>query len=111
MPATAAFPASSALSATDLLALGVLTLLWLFGLGWAGWQAWRATRGRLYWVACLALIVAGTVALGIARPDSPDSGEMPAGFALGVLVTFAGLAATTAGCAWQAIRRLRDPRA
>ncbi|WP_414439285.1 hypothetical protein [Burkholderia sp. 22PA0106] len=106
MPAT--FPVSSF---TDLLALGVLALLWLFGLIWAGWQAWHAKRGRLYWVACLALIVAGSVALAIAHPDSPDSGEMPSGFTLGVLVTFAGLAATSAGCAWQAIRRLRDPRA
>ncbi|WP_186024625.1 hypothetical protein [Burkholderia gladioli] len=109
MPASSSF--AQAATATDLIALGTLALLYLLGLGWAGWHALRATRGRLYWVACLALIAAGTLAAVFALPDTPDSGEMPAGFALGVMVSFAGLAATAAGCAWQAIRRLREPRA
>ncbi|WLE62653.1 hypothetical protein GIY62_19840 [Burkholderia plantarii] len=108
MPASATLAQASPV--TDLVALGVLALLYVCGLGWAGWQALRATRGRLYWVICVALLAAGALAMAIARPDTPDSGEMPAGFALGVLVAFAGLVATAAGCAWQAIRKLRDPR-
>ncbi|MEX3582221.1 MAG: hypothetical protein VB137_05590 [Burkholderia sp.] len=45
------------------------------------------------------LIALGTPAMVFARPDTADSGEMPAGFALGVMVSFAGLATTAAGCA------------
>jgi drug/metabolite transporter (DMT)-like permease len=97
-------------SATDLIALGVLALLYLFGLGTALYQAYARPRGRLYWLACLALIVAGSGLMAFAPPASPDSGEMPPGFGLGVLVVFAGVAAVSAGCAWRAISRLRRPR-
>ncbi len=103
-------PALASLSFTDLIALGTLALIYLCGLGWAAWQARRATRARLYWVVCLALIAGGTLASVIAHPDALDGGKMAAGFALGVGVIFAGLATTAAGCAWQAIHRLRGAR-
>lgn len=102
--------ASTTQSATDLIALGALALLYLFGLGCALYQACARPRGRLYWLACIALIVAGSGLMAFAPPTSPDSGEMPPGFGLGVLIVFAGIAATSAGCAWRAISRLRRPR-
>lgn len=100
-------PATLAATGTPPLAewtgLGTLALLYLFGLGWA-------VRGRAYWIACAALIVGGTACALVAPPSPPDSGEMPPGFGLGVLVTLLGIAGTTAGCAWRAIARLRRGR-
>jgi peptidoglycan/LPS O-acetylase OafA/YrhL len=97
-------------SATDLIALGTLVLLYLFGLGGALYHACTRSRGRFYWLACVALIAAGSGLMAFAPPATPDSGEMPPGFGLGVMIVFAGLAATSAGCAWRAISRLRRPR-
>ncbi|MCQ0033513.1 hypothetical protein EFP18_09275 [Burkholderia glumae] len=108
MPASAVL--AQACPVTDLIALGVLALIYVCALGWAGWQSLRARRGRLHWVICVALLVAGALAMAIARPATPDSGAMPGGFALGLLVALAGLAATAAGCARQALGKLRDPR-
>ncbi|VUD62050.1 unnamed protein product [Burkholderia pseudomallei] len=90
--------------------LGTLALLYLFGLGWAVRGAASRARGRAYWIACAALIVGGTACALVAPPSPPDSGEMPPGFGLGVLVTLLGIAGTTAGCAWRAIARLRRGR-
>lgn len=107
-------PATLAAAGTPPLAewigLGTLALLYLFGLGWAVRGAASRARGRAYWLACAALIVGGTACALVAPPSPPDSGEMPPGFGLGVLVTLLGIAGTAAGCAWRAIARLRRGR-
>ncbi|ABC34655.1 hypothetical protein [Burkholderia thailandensis] len=106
-PATPAALAAGATTFAEWAALGTLALLYLFGLGWSLRGALARSRGRAYWLACAALIAGGTACALLAKPSAPNSGEMPPGFGLGVLVVMLGIAGTTAGCAWQAIARLR----
>ncbi|KWZ38062.1 hypothetical protein WS72_24520 [Burkholderia savannae] len=105
-PATLA-AAAGATTFAEWIGLGALALLYLFGLGWSLRGAFARTRGRGYWLACAALIAGGTACALLAKPFPSDSGEMPPGFGLGVLIVMLGIAGTTAGCAWQAIARLR----
>ena len=82
-----------------LLALYVASLLYALRL------AWR-TRG-LRWLACASLLIAGFLAMLLARPATPDSGEMPPGFGLGALLALAGIAAAAGGAVWRGLRRHR----
>lgn len=92
---------------TELIALGTLALLYLFGIGWSLRQAAKYPRGRFYWLGCAALIVAGTLSIVLVQPDLRAPGRLSAGFLAGVLVVMLGVTGTAAGCAWQAIGRLR----
>ncbi|KVD78316.1 hypothetical protein WS62_29285 [Burkholderia sp. ABCPW 14] len=110
MTAPATLAAAGTTPFAEWFGLGTLAAPYLFGLGWALYSAFRQARGRGYWLACAALIVAGTACALLAKPYPPGSGEMPPGFGLGVLVVMLGIAGTTAGCAWQALARLRRER-
>ncbi|AJY38531.1 hypothetical protein I6G56_21445 [Burkholderia humptydooensis] len=107
MTAPATLAAAGATPLAEWIGLGALALLYLFGLGWALRGAASRARGRAYWIACAALIAGGTACALVAPPSSPESAEMPPGFGLGLLVAMLGIAGTTAGCAWQALARLR----
>lgn len=80
--------------------------LYLLSLVYAIWQGCRATKQRWYWICCAILIVAGTLTMIYAAPDSPDSGEMPRQFALGVWPMLLGLLGAVAGIAAHVLRRL-----
>ncbi|KVE23934.1 hypothetical protein WS67_22305 [Burkholderia singularis] len=98
---------AGAMPAAEWIGLGALALLYLFGIGWASYCAITHARGRGYWLACIALIAAGSAIACFAASSPPGSGEMPAGFGFGVDVALLGIAGVSAGCAWQAIARLR----
>ncbi|TCW85140.1 hypothetical protein C5O80_07880 [Burkholderia sp. SRS-46] len=94
----------------DTIALGTLALLYVAGLGLALWRIRAAgRRGKVYWAVCAALLLGGAGAMFAGQSPEADAGEMPAGFALGVEATLAGLAMVAAGCAWLMLRARREP--
>ncbi|SMF99857.1 hypothetical protein [Burkholderia singularis] len=98
---------AGAMPAAEWIGLGALALLYLFGIGWASYCAITRARGRGYWLACIALIAAGSAIAYFATSSPAGSDEMPAGFGFGVDVALLGIAGVSAGCAWQTIARLR----
>jgi hypothetical protein len=92
----------------DLIALATLAVLYVGGVGLALWRMRTAApRGRLYWIACIALLAGGAVAMTANLSPVPNSGEMPPGFALGAEAVLLGLALAAAGCAWWMLRARR----
>jgi hypothetical protein len=95
-------------STGDIVALATLAVLYLGGVGLALWRIRAAApRGKLYWIACIALLAGGAVAITQNLPPEHDRGEMPPGFALGVEAVLLGLALVAAGCAWVMLRARR----
>ncbi|WP_175729311.1 hypothetical protein [Burkholderia ambifaria] len=93
----------------DLVALATLALLYLGGVGLALWRIRTAApRGKLYWIACIALLAGGAIAMTANLSPIPNSGEMPPGFAVGVEAVLLGLALVAAGCAWLMLRARRS---
>lgn len=90
----------------ELINISLFAGLYLCCLAFALWKVARAGRGRLYWIACTATIVVGTLAMIFAPPASPTDGEMPPGFGLGAWVMLLGLLATAVGAIWSLVRRL-----
>ncbi|AJY09575.1 hypothetical protein K6W16_22270 [Burkholderia dolosa] len=91
----------------DIVALGALAVLYFGALGIALWRIRVARRGRPYWIACIALLTGGAVAMAGNLSPMPNSGEMPPGFGLGVEAILLGLALVAAGCAWLMLRATR----
>jgi hypothetical protein len=92
----------------DYIALGTLALLYLGGLAVALWRAWASPRCKVYWIVCTVLLIGGAGAMFAGQPSSPNSGEMPPDFAIGVEAVLAGLALVAAGCAWLMLRTRRS---
>ena len=94
--------------AGDLVALVTLAVLYLGGAGLALWRIRAAaSRGKLYWIACIALLAGGAIAMTVNLSPMPNSGEMSSGFALGVEAVLLGLVLVAAGCAWLMVRARR----
>ncbi|OHX21800.1 hypothetical protein [Chromobacterium sphagni] len=83
----------------ELIPLIALLVLYAAALLYSLRQAWRLRR--LHWLGCVLLLIAGFLSMLLARPVTPDSGEMPPGFGLGVMLALAGIAATTGGAIWR----------
>jgi len=92
----------------DFIALATLAVLYLGGVGLALWRIRTAApRGKIYWIACIALLAGGAIAITVNLSPVPNSGEMPPGFALGVEAVLLGLVLVAAGCAWLMLRARR----
>jgi hypothetical protein len=95
----------------ELINIGLLIALYLGGLAASLWHGCRAGRARLYWIACAGLMIAGTLAMVFAAPDTPTDGEMPRQFALGTWAMLAGLGGAVAGLVWRGCRWIQARRA
>jgi drug/metabolite transporter (DMT)-like permease len=67
---------------------------------YAAVRSLRPGAQRFYWIACCAVLAVGVAGMLLAPPDSPDSGEMPLTFGVGVWVTLLSLLGMWAGAAW-----------
>lgn len=82
----------------ELFSISLFVMLYLFSIAFSIWKSFRSDRKRLYWIACASLIIIGTLTmLFFAFPDSPNSGEMPPEYGLGVWIVFVGLFGVIAG--------------